>query len=162
MEVADTFAFLMGTWSIERTLADHRAGLHGLFNGTAKVRQTGPDGSGSRQGRACYEEVGWLGLGSYEGTARRSLGCVRQEDGTVLMHFTDGRLFIVCDLRTGTGQAHHLCGKDRYALTFSVRSADTIEEHWRVRGPGKDYDARSIFRRLPAEVATFVDPLAPL
>lgn len=144
MRVADTARFLLGSWSVERVISDHVSGLAGSFRGTAEVRHR-PDGP---DGTAHYDEVGTLRFGARDGSAARGLICVRQADGTVLFTFRDGRRFVDCDLRSGTWPAEHTCGADHYTLAFHACSRDVLEELWWVRGPAKNYDARTIFRRL--------------
>jgi hypothetical protein len=51
------------------------------------------------------------------------------------------------DLASGTSRDVHLCERDRYDITTVVHSPDRFEEHWRVSGPSKNYEARSIFDR---------------
>lgn len=188
MEIDDTLAYLLGTWSVARLISDHRSGGTGTFLGTAEVRAPGrglahgddggngddrrgpgaedggdegdgveDDGAGGGDGAeaahrwASYQEVGQLSLGGHEGTATRRLRYRRRVDGAVLMEFGDGRPFVACDLRGGRWQAYHSCGEDRYELRYVVRAQDLLEEHWRVRGPAKDYEAwTTLQRQLPS------------
>jgi Family of unknown function (DUF6314) len=147
-DVADTFEYLLGAWSVERTITDHRAGRQGSLRGITEVRLVTGDADSTGPTRARYEEVGHLQFGSYEGTARRSLVCVRLDATTVAFDFTDGRRFIECALYTPSWHAVHSCGEDLYELDFSVRSAAAYEERWRVRGPDTDYEANTRLRRL--------------
>lgn len=147
-EVADTLDFLLGGWAVERTLTDYRSGLRGLFHGTADLRVPLPGSGPACPGHARYEEAGLLRFGGYQGTAVRRLDLLRLPDAAVAINFTDGRKFVDCDLRSGSWSAEHRCGKDRYELTFSVRSPDVFDEHWRVLGPAKDYTAWTTLRRL--------------
>lgn len=142
MRIADTSGFLLGSWSVERVISDHLSGLAGSFSGTADVH---PQAGGTAQ----YDEVGTLRYGPRDGAARRSLICVRQPDATVLFTFRDGRRYVDCDLRSGSWQAEHTCGDDHYTLAFHAHSEDVLEELWWVRGPAKNYDARTILRRRP-------------
>lgn len=164
MEIADTLEYLLGTWSVRRAIADYRAGVRGSFHGTATVRlleegEREPSGAPSlghpagAAGAAVagYEETGSLRLGEHEGAATRQLRFTQGPDGTVMVDFRDGRRFIACDLRTGTWRAAHPCDADRYELRFLVRSQEVLEEHWRVRGPSKDYEAWTTLRRVGAE-----------
>lgn len=66
----------------------------------------------------------------------------------MLLHFSDGRPYVELDLRSGAWQAVHDCGADRYEIETVVRSASTIEERWRVRGPAKDYTALTTLTRV--------------
>lgn len=149
MEVTDTLAHLVGMWTVERTIRDHRAGADGSFEGALSVT-TEPGGLGARHRRARYEERGRFRLGGHDGPAARSLLCAGREDGSALLHFPDGRPFVVCDLRSGTWRACHPCAEDRYDLRFTVVAAAVLEEHWRVRGPAKDYEAWTTYRRVGA------------
>ena len=141
MNVPDTFAFLLGDWSLRREITDHRTGERGVFDGSAELRAAGP--------RARYAERGQLRYRGYEGVARRSLDLIRGENGRVAVHFLDGRLFFDLDLGAGECQAEHPCRADRYELGFTVPSADVIHERWRVSGPAKDYEALTTWCRRP-------------
>lgn len=139
MEVEDTLAYLTGTWKLSREIDDHLSGLSGLFVGDARVRSVG------RTGR--YEENGRLRFGATEGRAHRTLGLTGTPGGVVSVHFSDGRHFFDLDLATGICAALHRCSRDRYELEFNVSSADLLLERWRVCGPTKNYQARTLWRR---------------
>ena len=142
--IVDTYRFLLGEWRIERTLTDHRLHGTGLFSGTATVA---PCGHGPGQA-AEYREVGELRFGAHRGTACRSLRYLREQDGAVTVTFEDGRRFAACDLRSGRCDATHLCGGDRYEVSWRVVTQDVLVEQWRARGPCKDYEARCVLSRL--------------
>jgi Family of unknown function (DUF6314) len=143
MEIVDTFSFLLGQWTLERLLTDHRSGTDGRFEGSVAI--TGmPSGPGSR---AHYDEAGTLCFGGHEGPASRSLELVRLDDGAVMLHFTDGKPFVDLDLRNGEWSSHHPCGEDSYEIHTVVRSRGEVEERWRVRGPTEDYEAVATLRR---------------
>jgi Family of unknown function (DUF6314) len=161
VQVPDTLSFLLGSGTVERRIRDARAGADGTFDGTLTVEpepvsqlEPHPDpGFGSaatRARRARYEERGLLRLGTFGGPAGRRLVCVGRADGTMLVEFADGRPFVVWDLRSGAWVAHHPCRADHYELRFAVGSADVVEEHWRVGGPAKDYQAWTTYRRVGA------------
>src|ERR1700761_3349486 len=139
MEVVDTLAYLTGSWVLDRTIADHRAGAGGSFAGDGDVRTAG------RRGR--YEEQGRLRLGGYDGSAHRALDLIATDGGGVAVHFPDGRPFIELSLGTGACQAVHQCRLDRYDLRFEVGSRDLLIGRWLVTGPAKDYEARTTWRR---------------
>lgn len=160
MCAVETLDFLLGRWSVVRTVTDYRADVEGRFEGWADVRERTPQvpgrqGRGRQMGRseadqarrATYEEVGRFHLARYEGAAQRHLCYRRRPDASLLVEFTDGRPFVVVDLRVGYWLARHDCGPDEYDITFLVRSSDAFEEHWRVHGPSKDYEARAAFVR---------------
>jgi Family of unknown function (DUF6314) len=144
MKIVDTLNFLLGQWTLERFLTDHRSGINGRFEGSVTIA-----GALSGHGpRAHYDETGILRFGSHRGPAARRLELVRLESTVVMLHFADGKPFVDLDLRSGTWRSIHPCGEDHYETVTVVRSPDEVEEHWRVRGPTQDYDAVAILRRL--------------
>lgn len=136
----DTFRFVLGTWSVERSLEDRRTGTCGSFVGSATVVEV-------TDGRARYAEEGELCLGAHRGLARRRLLYARRDAASVMAYFADGRPFVDLDLRTGVWRSVHDCGADRYEITTVVREAGVMQERWRVRGPDKDYDAATTLTR---------------
>ncbi len=170
MRVPDTLAFAAGHWRIERVLADHRSGTGGRFTGQAVLREPGrpgpepgrpgpePGRPGPEPGRRgpagrpgpaghIYTETGELRFGTHTGPATRSLRYQGLPDGTVDVRFADGHLFYQLDLRSGRCAAVHQCRADRYEITYLVLGEDLMEEHWRVRGPDKDYAATATLIR---------------
>ncbi len=141
--IVDTYRFLLGEWRIGRTLTDHRLHGSGQFSGTATVT---PCGLGPQEA-AEYREVGELRFGAHRGAAFRSLRYLREQDGAVTVTFEDGRRFVACDLRSGSCDATHLCGDDRYDVCWRVVTHDVLVERWRARGPCKDYEARCVLSR---------------
>jgi hypothetical protein len=148
MEIADTFEFLLGRWSLDRTLSAGRSGDFGWFHGTGELRTAAPASECGRDCLARYQELGRLRCGSYDGTARRTLDYLRTETGAVVVNFSDGRRYIALDLRHGFCQAEHPCGDDLYEIGFRVCADDLMEERWRVRGPRKNYDACTVWQRV--------------
>jgi Family of unknown function (DUF6314) len=148
MTIADTLTYLLGQWSLERSLTDHRSGTDGRFEGIVTVAGAPPGQIAADGPRARYDEAGTLHFGNHRGPAARSLELVRLESTVVMLHFTDGKPFVDLDLRSGTWRSCHPCGEDLYEMVTVVRSSDEVEERWRVRGPTKDYDAVAILRRL--------------
>jgi hypothetical protein len=140
--VPDTLAFLRGRWHLERRLADHRTGVCGTFTGDAEFAGT-DDPSVLR-----YVEHGDLRFGGHAGPAGRTLLCLGRPGGAVDVRFADGREFYRLDLGPGECQARHLCGADRYAVSYRVLAHDLLEEHWQVLGPQKAYDSVTALRRL--------------
>jgi len=143
--VLDTLQFLLGTWEINRLLRDHRSAAEGSFNGTAILRPTLD--RDLRDGRATYYEIGELDFGDHRGQARRTLNYVPLGDGSVRLLFADDRPFGDLDLRSGAWSSEHLCGEDRYNIDTVVKSDDTVEEYWQVRGPHKSYEAFTTLTR---------------
>lgn len=148
VDVADTLGFLLGRWSIQRSLV-HRDGTVAAFVGTG-IFTPRPDAGGSpRQRRARYEEAGDLRVGAYAGRATRQLDyAAGAGGGPVTVCFCDGRPFVDLDLSAGSWTAHHPCADDDYEITTRVLARDLVEERWRVRGPTKSYDATTTLTRL--------------
>lgn len=143
MEISDTLGFLLGSWDVSRSYTDSRGGTAGSFQGQAVLA---PDSAGS--GRARYEETGQLRLGGHQGPARRTLEYDRRPDGTVMLYRPGRQPYVDLDLTSGAWHAVHPCGCDRYEISTVVRSPDIVQEHWRVRGPEKDYTAVTTLRRI--------------
>jgi hypothetical protein len=61
--------------------------------------------------------------------------------------FADGRPFHPLDL--DGGPVEHRCGEDRYAGSYRLRDADTLDVRWRVTGPAKDLEIETTYRRAP-------------
>ena len=146
LHIADTLAFLLGDWALERTLTDHRAGADGRFEGTARLRPFGGREAAGR--RARYEERGRLRYRDLQTSASRTLDYRATGAGAVAVSFADGRPFFELDLRTGTCRATHPCGDDVYELEFELVGDALLRERWRVTGPAKDYEATTTWRRL--------------
>jgi hypothetical protein len=143
VEIADTLGFLLGTWDLSRSYADHRSGTAATFQGQAVLVTD----AAAEPERAEYEETGRLCLGSHQGTARRSLEYIRQPGGTVMLYRPGRQPYVDLDLTSGAWAAVHPCGADRYEVTTVVRSRDVVQEYWRVQGPDKDYTAVTTLRR---------------
>ena len=142
--VDDTYELLLGEWHMQRAITNRRWSCTAAFSGTATVAQRDP----SDLDTAEYLEAGTLRIGAHRGAAQRRLRYVRQDDGTVIVTFPDGRTFLRCDLRSGWGSATHLCGDDRYDVTWRLHTRGVLVEEWQVRGPQKDYVASTVLRRL--------------
>jgi hypothetical protein len=147
MKLADTLSFLLGQWTLERFLTDHRSGTDGRFEGSATINRSSSGQSAGFGTRAHYEEVGTMHFGRHVGPASRSLELVRLESTIVMLYFPDGKPFVDLDLRSGTWRSTHPCGEDVYEILTVVRSPSEFEEHWRVHGPTEDYDAVATLRR---------------
>ncbi len=95
-----------------------------------------------------YHERGELCFGRHRGPASRSLLYRPRPDGTAEVLFADGRPFYLLDLRSGCWEAEHPCGADHYLVTVRVLGADSLTEHWRARGPEKDYSMTTTLTRI--------------
>ena len=131
--------YFLGTWHVERTIADALSDDNGFFEGTATFSH-GDD-------RVDFEEVGVMRLGAYRGPARRRLYYYQGPGDSIDVSFVDGHHFVSLDLSSGVSRDVHLCERDRYDITTLVHSHDRFEESWRVSGPSKDYEAVTLFER---------------
>lgn len=132
----DLAQFLAGRWTVERRLSEGDA--QGSFAGVAEFT---PDGDG-----LVWDERGRLRWQRYDGEAHRRLLVVPAGAGWEV-RFDDGRLFHPLDLSTDRYEAFHPCGEDRYAGTYRVVGQDELLVRWRVRGPRKDQEIVSRYRR---------------
>jgi hypothetical protein len=147
VEILDTLAFLLGSWSLERSIEDHRSGTRGSFSGSATLVWAGAEPGLASVRRARYDEAGELRFGAHTGPASRHLEYARQDGAAVMIYFADGRPFTDLDLRGGAWSTVHDCDEDRYEITTILRSDRVVEERWRVRGPSLSYDAITTLMR---------------
>ena len=161
MEVVDTYGYLLGVWNVERMIEDYRCGESGVFAGSVAVCQLdsqlslipGAEAAPPRRRQAAtYHETGTLRWSGTELACARRLLLADIREGRAALRFADGRHFVDLDLRTGGCEVRHDCGDDGYLIKFLVQSADSYEEHWEVKGPGKDYRADGIYRRDGGEM----------
>jgi hypothetical protein len=134
----DLAAYLCGRWGVDRVVRDGEA--RGAFAGTAEFSPTGA------RAELLWDEAGELRLAGYEGPARRRLHLVPDGEGWEV-RFDDGRPFHPLDLREGRCAAAHDCGADRYEGEYVIRGPDAFDVVWRVRGPAKDQEIVSRYRR---------------
>jgi hypothetical protein len=138
-----TLDFLLGSWSVERSINDAMSGDVGVFQGTATYALHANDIS-----RVRFDETGIVRFGDYSGRAKRCLYLSDSSGPLIAVSFPDGHHFIDLDLREGYTADHHQCDRDGYDITTVVRSDDLIEERWRVVGPAKDYEAVTFMTRI--------------
>jgi hypothetical protein len=148
VQIADTLAFLLGTWELTRSIEDHRSGTSGLFEGRATLLDAGPAETSSACERARYDESGQLRFGSQVTRASRTLIYDRLGKASVMMRFADGNPFVDLDLRSGEWRTVHPCEDDLYELATVVCSENVVQERWRVTGPTKDYAAVTTLTRV--------------
>lgn len=128
-----------GAWRLRRTIADHRDGPDGRFEGRAVFTPEGPG--------LAYREEGVLRLTGQPPLAA-SRSCFWRADGPsrVAVSFPDGRPFHAFDLATGA-EAVHLCGEDSYRVAYDFGAWPAWQATWRVTGPRKDYTMVSRYTR---------------
>jgi hypothetical protein len=132
---------LAGRWSIERRVRDMRLGHDAVFAGTADIAPD-PDAPGE----LCWREEGELVSAAHRGPARRVMRIVAS-GGAWEVLFDDRRPFHPLDLSQGACDVVHLCGADRYEGAFRIEDHGRVSVRWRVRGPTKDLEITSEYRR---------------
>lgn len=147
VRTSGTLEFLRGTWRAERAITDYRSGTTGAFTGTASFAGLGAPAA---PGTLAYREEGELVFGRHRGPAGRSLLYLPARDGAALVRFADGRPFYRLDLRSGSCEAAHPCGRDSYLVAVEVAGPDAYTERWRASGPGKDYAMTTTLTRIGA------------
>jgi hypothetical protein len=135
--------FLLGSWSVERSINDAMSGDIGTFHGTATFIRDAEDSS-----RVRFDETGIVRFGDYSGRANRQLYLALGSNSVIDVSFADGHHFITLDFSEQVSTDHHQCQSDGYDIMTLVRSDDLIEERWRVVGPAKDYEAVTFMTRV--------------
>jgi hypothetical protein len=135
---------LRGRWSIERQVRDMRLGHDAVFTGEADIAPApgAPD-------ELDWREEGELISAAHRGPARRAMRIVPHGAAWEVL-FEDGRPFHPLDLSDGGCDVVHLCGADRYDGAFRLETPDRLSVRWRVRGPAKDLEIISDYRRVDA------------
>ena len=135
---ADLPAWLIGRWSVARTINDGA----GAFTGEATFTADGDRDT-------VWHETGWLRLEGYRGEAHRTLLIGPGLDhGTWQVRFDDGRPFHPLDIGDGRCEVRHRCGPDVYDGVYAVGGADALSVCWRVTGPGRRDAIVSDYRRV--------------
>lgn len=124
--------FLLGRWSVNRTLEDLASGATGTFTGTATFTEHDDDA-------LLHREQGTLAWASHApSTATRTLIWRPTSHDTADVFFEDGRFFHSLNLGEGTDTPEHLCSPDIYRGAFSIDGSDEWTYAWRVTGPQKN------------------------
>jgi hypothetical protein len=144
----DTFRFLMGNWSLRRTIDDHLAQIQITVEGTAAVTGTVEGAPEGRSRSGVYVENGELCINGHHWPTNRLLTMTSESDAPIILRFGDTRVFADLDLRNGIWHATHHCGQDLYRITTSIVSDQEIEELWQVTGPNKHYTATTNLQRV--------------
>jgi hypothetical protein len=135
-----TNQFLLGRWSIRRSIEDAVSGARGSFAGTAVFT---PDDGG-----LAWVEEGILRWPKYYGAAGRTLRVVPTSGSAAAVYFSDGRFFHDLDLSIARSNVSHDCAPDRYAGIVDVTSPDSWRLLWYCDGPQKKLAIRTSYRRL--------------
>jgi hypothetical protein len=144
----DLRAYLLGSWSVERTLWDRSSDARGTFTGIVRFSPKDDDG-----GLAFHEEgtMRWPtpAGGTFTGPASRDYVLHPTDAPDAMdMTFPDGRPFHRMSFREEASQDRHWCDPDTYRVTYAVRGPDEFSYSWDVQGPRKDQFLESVLRRL--------------
>ena len=150
----DLRAYLLGSWSVERTLWDRSSGARGTFAGVVRFSPKHDDG-----GLDFHEEgtMRWPSPagGTFTGPASRDYVLHPADSPDAIdMTFPDGRPFHRMSFREAASQDQHWCDPDTYRVTYTRRGPDEFSYSWDVQGPRKNLLLESVLRRLgpvPAE-----------
>jgi hypothetical protein len=143
----DLRAYLLGSWSVERTLWDRSSDARGTFTGV--VRFSPNDGGG-----LAFHEEGTMRWptpdgGTFTGPANRDYILHATADTDAMdMTFPDGRPFHRMSFRDESSQDEHWCDPDTYHVTYAFKGPDEFSYSWDVHGPRKDQLLVSVLRRL--------------
>ncbi len=142
----DLRAYLVGDWSVDRTLLDRATGSRGTFTGVVRFTETNDGGLRFREdGTVQWNPAGGT---SFAGPASREylLRAAATPDA-MDMFFPDGRPFH----RIGFGgQDHrdtHWCDPDTYRVEYTKLGPDEFHYRWDVTGPAKDLLLESALHR---------------
>lgn len=129
-----------GRWTVERRIADARAGTTHRLSGLVEFV---PDERG-----LSVEERGLLRIGD-----AKPLETLRRYHwrfggpGRIAVHFDDGRPFHSFTLAT-RAEAGHDCPPDRYRVAYDFSRWPRWRAVWTVTGPRKEYVSTSDYARL--------------
>lgn len=144
---AALFSYLLGTWTLTKTLEYQRGGRSGNFRGSAQFMPL----SAGVEGVLSYEETGVATLEpNMEALEARHALLYDCSDATdVKVYFDEAINRAPADVLTGRRYFHsidlsspdkpfvHPCGPDMYYGRLMVTSPDVFVLDWRVEGPRK-------------------------
>lgn len=132
-----------GDWRVSRVIR-HARGPDARFEGTARFV---PDGAG-----LIYREEGELVIaGQVPMRAERRYLWRAAPDGAIDVRFDDGRAFHRIAPGESAPEDRHYCGPDTYDVAYDFSAWPDWTSRWQVRGPRKDYEMVSVYRRRDAE-----------
>jgi hypothetical protein len=146
--------YLLGSWSVDRTLLDRATGTSGTFTGVVRYSAVN-DGGG-----LSFHEEGTVRLAAtavdgkpFSGPAVRDYVLHPAETSDAMdVSFPDGRPFHRMSFRPNASQDQHWCDPDTYRVTYVLSGPDHFSYAWDVRGPQKDLLLESVLRRLDCTV----------
>ncbi|MFS0729049.1 DUF6314 family protein [Curtobacterium sp. 1P10AnD] len=127
---------LLGEWELRRRVVDRLAHVEGTVTGSTTLSLIGPD-------EVRWDESGTMTLDGRTVPVSRTLSVQRDDDGSWMVHFSDGRVFHPWVWGTSV---EHACSPDDYTGVLDG-DADRWTVRWDARGPAKDYTLASELRR---------------
>lgn len=145
----DLRAYLLGSWSVDRTLWDRSADTRGTFNGVATFIEMD-------DGALRFREDGTVRWEApdgkpFTGPAQREYVLRPSErPDTLEVFFPDGRPFHRMSFLPADESELHWCDPDMYRVKYSLVSRDEYAYSWDVSGPAKNLLLESVLRRAVA------------
>ena len=142
----DLRAYLLGSWSVARTMLDRATGSRGTFNGVVRFTETDDGGLRFRE----EGSVQWnpAGAASFHGPASREyLLKPSATPETMDMLFPDGHPFHRIGFGGQDNQDRHWCDPDTYRVEYTRLGPDEFSYRWDVTGPAKDLLLESVLTR---------------
>ena len=145
----DLRAYLLGSWSVSRTLWDRSADTRGTFTGVASFIE-------ADDGALRFREEGtvhWAAPGGepFTGPAQREYVLhASDRPDTLEVFFPDGRPFHRMSFLSADDSELHWCDPDTYRVSYSLVSHDEYRYSWDVSGPAKNLLLESVLRRAVA------------
>jgi len=153
----DLRAYLLGDWTVARTLLDRSTGTRGSFAGVVRFTET-PDDGGLRlreEGTVSWASVPGGPAGTpFTGPASREyLLRPAGAPDSMDMFFPDGRPFHRMGFGAQSSQDQHWCDPDTYRVQYTRIGPDEFHYQWDVTGPAKDQLLTSVLRRATDSAA---------
>lgn len=139
-------AYLLGNWSVDRTMLDRATGSRGTFNGVVRFTETDDGGLRFRE----EGTVQWNPAGGapFTGPASREyLLKPSATPATMDMFFPDGRPFHRIGFGGQDNRDQHWCDPDTYRVGYTKLGPDDFRYRWDVTGPAKDLLLESVLHR---------------
>jgi hypothetical protein len=145
-------SYLLGSWTVARTLLDRAPGSRGTFTGVVRFTETDDGGLRFREeGTVSWASVPGGPAGTpFSGPASREyLLRPTAAPDTMDMFFPDGRPFHRMGFGPRSSQDQHWCDPDTYRVRYTRTGPDEFRYEWDVTGPAKDQLLTSVLRRTP-------------
>lgn len=139
-------AYLLGNWSVDRTMLDRATGSRGTFNGVVRFTETDDGGLRFRE----EGTVQWNPAGGapFTGPASREyLLKPSATPATMDMFFPDGHPFHRIGFGGQDNRDQHWCDPDTYRVGYTKLGPDDFRYRWDVTGPAKDLLLESVLHR---------------